>query len=161
MQREVVLRTDFEVPPEEMWRWFTGAEYLGRWLGVSGLHCDAHPGGALGWTGTDGDVIAGEFLELVPQKLIRFSQGDGGVGDGAGGDGVVGDGAPGGGEVSEVMVTFAAAPRSGATSVELVVRGLEADGRDATKELWSSRLARLESLAGPTYCESQVADEPT
>jgi uncharacterized protein YndB with AHSA1/START domain len=61
--------------PETVWRFFTDPARLSRWLGPAEL--DARPGGAIRVLLEDGPrpVLRGEFVELVPHKLIVFTFG--------------------------------------------------------------------------------------
>jgi uncharacterized protein YndB with AHSA1/START domain len=61
--------------PETVWRFFTDPARLAQWLGPAEL--DARPGGMLRVLLEDGPrpVLRGEFVELVPHRLIVFTFG--------------------------------------------------------------------------------------
>jgi uncharacterized protein YndB with AHSA1/START domain len=61
--------------PETVWRFFTDPARLSRWLGPAEL--DIRLGGAIRVLLEDGPrpVLRGEFVELVPHKLIVFTFG--------------------------------------------------------------------------------------
>lgn len=141
---EVANEITVALPPNEAWSWFTEAEPLGRWMAATDVTAEPVPGGSLGWTHENGHSVRGEFVELRPYSLIRFSFGwaDGWLGVQAGS--------------TDVTVTLTPDP-SGGTRVRLVHRGLEVEPSQRHLEGWTHFMSRLAALAGPAYCRDGEA----
>jgi uncharacterized protein YndB with AHSA1/START domain len=70
---EVVRSIDIQAPPSAVWRWFTTAEALRRWLSPD-LEIDLRVGGAYRMLGADDETwISGTVLELVDEGGMVLS----------------------------------------------------------------------------------------
>jgi len=72
---EVVEQTlRIEAAPETVWRFWTDPERLARWWGARS-ELLPRPGGAFVVEMSDGPVMRGEFVELVPYERLVFTFG--------------------------------------------------------------------------------------
>ena len=120
-------------PASEVYALLTQAELLAEWMAPI-AELDARPGGAVTWTHHNGDVVRGEFVELVPHRRVVFTYGwertDVGV--------------PPGSTVVEIDLR----PVAGGTELHLVHRGLDGPMADAHAGGWANYLGRLATRAG-------------
>lgn len=71
--RDVVRSIEIQATPAEVWRWFTTAEALRRWVSPD-IEIELRVGASFRLTGGDGEtLITGEVLELVPERRLRLS----------------------------------------------------------------------------------------
>lgn len=83
MSRTVHLYRVFRAPPDRVWRAFTDADALAKWLPPYGFTCtvhelDARVGGRFrmsfrNFSNGQAHGFGGEYLELVPDSLIRYT----------------------------------------------------------------------------------------
>lgn len=83
MSRTVHLYRVFRAPPNRVWRAFTDADALAKWLPPYGFTCtvhelDARVGGRFrmsfrNFSNGQAHGFGGEYLELVPDSLIRYT----------------------------------------------------------------------------------------
>lgn len=83
MSRTVHLYRVFRAPPDRVWRAFTDADALAKWLPPYGFTCtvhelDARVGGRFrmsfrNFSNSQAHGFGGEYLELVPDSLIRYT----------------------------------------------------------------------------------------
>jgi uncharacterized protein YndB with AHSA1/START domain len=81
--RTVRLHRVFAAKPEKLFRAFTNADAMARWLPPNGFTChvdqfDAKVGGKFrmsftNFTTGNGHSFGGEFLEVVPNKKLRYT----------------------------------------------------------------------------------------
>jgi uncharacterized protein YndB with AHSA1/START domain len=81
--RSVQLHRVLRAPPEKVYRAFLEAEALAKWLPPYGFTCtvhqlDAKVGGGFrmsfrNFSTGNGHSFGGEYLELVPHRLIRYT----------------------------------------------------------------------------------------
>ena len=81
--RAVRLHRVFRAPPEKLYRAFTEADALAKWLPPYGFTCTVHQldvvvGGGFrmsfrNFTTGDAHSFGGEYLELAPGQLIRYT----------------------------------------------------------------------------------------
>ncbi|MGE0880907.1 MAG: SRPBCC domain-containing protein [Acidimicrobiia bacterium] len=126
-QRIVIAAT-----PADVYALLTDAELLIEWMApVADL--EARVGGTVTWTHENGDIVRGEFLELVPARRVVFTYGwertDVGV--------------PPGSTIVEIDLR----PVAGGTELHLVHRGFEDPMADAHAGGWANYLARLAACA--------------
>lgn len=125
-------RVVIAAPPSVVYALLTQAELLVEWMAPFAA-VDARPGGAITWTHHNGDIVAGEFVELVADRRIVFTYGwdraDVGI--------------PHGSTIVEIDLR----PAAGGTELHLVHRGLEGPMADAHAGGWENYLARLAARA--------------
>jgi uncharacterized protein YndB with AHSA1/START domain len=125
--------------PETVWRFFTDPARLAQWLGTAKL--DARPGGGIWVLLEDGPrpVLRGEFVELVPYKLIVFTFGW--------------EPTPGAPDVppgsSRVEVTLI--PDGDGTRLTLRHSGVPPTLEGETNDGWAQFLRRLRAVAAPMH----------
>lgn len=83
MSRTLHLHRVFRAPPNRVWRAFTDADALAKWLPPYGFTCtvhelDARVGGRFrmsfrNFSNGQAHGFSGEYLELVPDSLIRYT----------------------------------------------------------------------------------------
>lgn len=83
MSRTIHLHRVFRAPPNRVWRAFTDANALAKWLPPYGFTCtvhelDARVGGRFrmsfrNFSNGQAHGFSGEYLELVPDSLIRYT----------------------------------------------------------------------------------------
>ncbi|WP_018227522.1 SRPBCC family protein [Methyloversatilis universalis] len=83
MSRTIHLHRVFRAPPNRVWRAFTDADALAKWLPPYGFTCtvhelDARVGGRFrmsfrNFSNGQAHGFSGEYLELVPDSLIRYT----------------------------------------------------------------------------------------
>ena len=83
MSRSIHLHRVFRAPPNRVWRAFTDADALAKWLPPYGFTCtvhelDARVGGRFrmsfrNFSNGQAHGFGGEYLELVPDSLIRYT----------------------------------------------------------------------------------------
>lgn len=83
MSRTLHLHRVFRAPPNRVWRAFTDADALAKWLPPYGFTCtvhelDARVGGRFrmsfrNFSNSQAHGFGGEYLELVPDSLIRYT----------------------------------------------------------------------------------------
>lgn len=83
MGNTIKLHRVFATKPEKLYRAFTEADALARWLPPEGYTCtvhslDARVGGKFhmsfrNFTTGDSNSFGGEFLELVPHKRLKYT----------------------------------------------------------------------------------------
>lgn len=83
MSRTLHLHRVFRAPPDRVWRAFTDADALAKWLPPYGFTCtvhelDARVGGRFrmsfrNFSNGQAHGFGGEYLELVPDSLIRYT----------------------------------------------------------------------------------------
>lgn len=83
MSRTLHLHRVFRAPPNRVWRAFTDADALAKWLPPYGFTCtvhelDARVGGRFrmsfrNFSNGQAHGFGGEYLELVPDSLIRYT----------------------------------------------------------------------------------------
>jgi uncharacterized protein YndB with AHSA1/START domain len=120
------LRID--APPEVVWRFWVEPEQMVRWMGkVATL--EPRPGGTFRIDYGQGDVVAGEYLEVdVPHRLALtwgWESPDGRI------------------EAGRVEVTLEPLDAGAATLLGLRHLGLDADSRTGHDEGWRHFLPRL------------------
>jgi uncharacterized protein YndB with AHSA1/START domain len=81
--RTVRLHRVLRCPPQKLYRAFTEAEAMAKWLPPYGFTCtvhrmDARVGGSFrmsfhNFSGGNGHSFGGEYLELVPNERIRYT----------------------------------------------------------------------------------------
>lgn len=81
--RTLRLHRVLRCPPEKVYRAFTEASAMAKWLPPSGFTCtvhhmDARPGGTFrmsfqNFSSGNGHAFGGEYLELVPNQRIRYT----------------------------------------------------------------------------------------
>ena len=134
-----VLRTT----PEKVYRAFTEPEAMARWLPPYGFTCtvhhmDARVGGTFrmsfrNFSTGNGHSFGGEYLELVPQQLIRYT------------DSFEDPNLPG-----ELRVTVTMKAVSAGTELNIVQEGIpEAIPVEMCSLGWQESLAQLEKLVEP------------
>jgi uncharacterized protein YndB with AHSA1/START domain len=133
---EVVQEVRIAAAPEVVFPYFTDPEKLVVWKAAT-VEADARPGGRFRMDVTGrGDVAGGEYLEIDPPRLIRFTwwwehqSPD----------------APAAPSVVEVTLT----PDGEGTVLRLVHRGIPESIRDASSAGWGHYLERLVLAAGGT-----------
>lgn len=82
-ERVVRLHRVLRTTPEKLYRAFTEAEALGKWLPPFGFTCEVHHLGARvggsfrmsfrNFSTGNGHSFGGEYLALVPHELIRYT----------------------------------------------------------------------------------------
>ena len=127
---ERIVHIDAEVG--DVYALLTDAEQFVRWMAPA-AELDPVPGGIVRWTHANGDVVSGEYVELVPNRRIVFTFGweraDVEV--------------PPGSTVVEVDLR----PSNGGTKLRLVHRGLAGPMADAHGGGWTNYLGRLAAVA--------------
>ena len=83
MSRTLHLHRVFRAPPNRVWRAFTDADALAKWLPPYGFTCTVHElearvGGRFrmsfrNFSNGQAHGFGGEYLELVPDSLIRYT----------------------------------------------------------------------------------------
>ncbi len=83
MSRTIHLHRVLRAPPNRVWRAFTDADALAKWLPPYGFTCtvhelDARVGGRFrmsfrNFSNGQAHGFSGEYLELVPDSLIRYT----------------------------------------------------------------------------------------
>lgn len=83
MSRTIHLHRVLRAPPNRVWRAFTDADALAKWLPPCGFTCtvhelDARVGGRFrmsfrNFSNGQAHGFSGEYLELVPDSLIRYT----------------------------------------------------------------------------------------
>ena len=63
-----------DAPPASVYGYFTEAEKLVQWMGVTAA-IEPVPGGAFRFAANAEDVMSGRFVELVPTRRIVFTWG--------------------------------------------------------------------------------------
>jgi len=124
LEREVLIAA----PPDVVFPYFTDAERMCRWMGVS-ARLDARPQGEFRVDINGRDIACGEYLEVVPFSRVVFSWGWEGPGH---------DVPPG---ASRVEVTLHPGPAG--TLVRLRHSGLNAAMREAHGHGWDHYMERL------------------
>lgn len=71
---EVVVERTIAAPAAIVYELLTDPTLLVEWMAES-AETDLRPGGAWRWTHANGDTTCGEFVELVPHRLIVFTYG--------------------------------------------------------------------------------------
>lgn len=71
---ELIMHRRIAAPPETVFAFLTERDKLLRWLGVR-AELDVRPGGAVRIDVTGGDVVEGEYLEIVPPDRVSFTWG--------------------------------------------------------------------------------------
>lgn len=71
---EVVVERTIAAPAAVVYELFTDPALLVEWMAES-AETDVRPGGRWRWTHANGDTTCGEFVELVPHRLIVFTYG--------------------------------------------------------------------------------------
>ena len=118
--------------PETVFPFFTEAQKMERWMGVS-CDLDPRPGGVYGVNVTGRDIARGEYLEVVPYSRVVFTWGW---------EGESSDVPPGSSTV-EISLT----PDADGTIVRLRHLGLPTEQRDGHGEGWDHYLLRLVTAA--------------
>ena len=70
----VEISVHVEAPRDIVFSFLTDSEKLVRWLADS-VHATAQPGGTLRIEASGGEVISGEFVEIVPMEKVVFTWG--------------------------------------------------------------------------------------
>ena len=141
--RTVRLHRVLRTQPEKIYRAFLDADALSKWLPPYGFtakvhHMDARVGGTFrmsfhNFTSGNGHAFGGEYLELVPNALIRYT------------DRFDDPNLPG---VLEVTVTLA--PVVCGTDIQIVQTGIpEAIPLEMCYLGWQESLAQLATLVEP------------
>jgi uncharacterized protein YndB with AHSA1/START domain len=130
--RLVDKRLFIDAPPARVFALLTDAELLVEWMAPH-ADLDPRPGGAVTWTHANGDSVAGEFVELVPDRRIVFT---------FGWDRADVEIPPG-----STTVEIDLFPVDGGTELRLVHRGLTDPMADAHGGGWDNYLARLAAVA--------------
>jgi uncharacterized protein YndB with AHSA1/START domain len=143
MQRRIAA------PPEAVFAFLVEPEKMLRWFGVS-ADIDPRPGGLLHIAVTGGDVVKGEYIEVIPPSRVTFTWGW--VGDP--------DLAPG-----STTVTFELAPDGDGTALTLTHADLPVAAAESHARGWTYFLGRLETVGegrepGPVSLEELAATEP-
>ena len=83
MSRTLHLHRVFRAPPDRVWRAFTDADALAKWLPPYGFTCTVHELDARvsgrfrmsfrNFSNGQAHGFSGEYLELVPDSLIRYT----------------------------------------------------------------------------------------
>ncbi len=83
MSRTLHLHRVFRAPPDRVWRAFTDADALAKWLPPYGFTCTVHELDARvsgrfrmsfrNFSNSQAHGFSGEYLELVPDSLIRYT----------------------------------------------------------------------------------------
>jgi len=122
------LRID--APPDTVWRFLVEPERIVRWMGSTAT-LDPRAGGAFRVDYGQGDIVAGEYIEVDPPRRVVFSWGWESAEDVT---------QPGG---SRVEVDLE--PLDGGTATRLRLRhlGLDDEGRKSHDEGWRYFLPRL------------------
>jgi uncharacterized protein YndB with AHSA1/START domain len=115
-----------QAKPEEVYKYFTRAEAMVRWMGEYAL-LDARPGGAF-TVDIEGTPVRGRYHELDPPKRVVFSWGFAGSEE-----------LPPGSSTVEVLLS----PEPGGTLVEVVHSGLPPSRAPRHAEGWRKYLDRL------------------
>ena len=128
----VERRIFIDASPTRVYELLTDPELLAGWLAPL-VRADPRPGGELTWTHHNGDTVAGTYVELVPDRRVKFTYGwtrpEVGI-------------APG-----STVVTIDLRPSRGGTDLHLVHRGLSDPMADAHDGGWANYLARLAAVA--------------
>jgi uncharacterized protein YndB with AHSA1/START domain len=125
-------RLFIDATPARVFALLTDAELLVEWMAPH-ADIDPQPGGVVTWTHVNGDTVAGEFVELVPDRRIVFS---------FGWDRADVEIPPG-----STTVEIDLLPVGGGTELHLVHRGLAGPMADAHSGGWDNYLARLAAVA--------------
>jgi uncharacterized protein YndB with AHSA1/START domain len=127
----VVQEVRIAARPETVFGFFTDAELLLRWKGVSAT-LEPRPGGIYRVVMNDRDTVLGEYVEVVPHSRVVFTWGFEGAGP-----------VPAGASTVEVTLE----PDGDGTLVRLVHRDLPAPARDLHARGWAHFLERLRLAA--------------
>lgn len=83
MGNTIELHRVLKAPPERVWRAFTEADAMARWLPPDGFTCtvhhmDARVGGSFRmsfrcFANGESHAFGGEFLEMVPHERLRYT----------------------------------------------------------------------------------------
>ena len=124
------LHIDAQV--EEVYALLTDAERFVGWMAPTAT-LDPTPGGVVTWTHLNGDVVSGNYVEVVPNRRVVFTFGwerdDVGV--------------PPGSTIVEISLRAT----DDGTELHLVHRGLPSPMADAHAGGWTNYLDRLASVA--------------
>lgn len=74
MSEPFTLERRIDAPPARVFAYLTDSERWASWQGVAAA-IDATAGGAFAMTSPNGMTARGAFLEVVPDRLVRFSWG--------------------------------------------------------------------------------------
>lgn len=125
-----VVHIDAEV--EEVYALLTDAAQFVRWMAPTAT-LDPTPGGVVTWTHLNGDVVCGEYLEVVPNRRIVFT---------FGWERADVDVPPG-----STTVEIDLRAKDGCTELHLVHRGLPGPMAEAHAGGWANYLNRLATVA--------------
>jgi uncharacterized protein YndB with AHSA1/START domain len=70
VQRELLVLA----PPHAVWELLTDGEMMTHWMGQSAA-CDPTPGGSYRIEVVPGQVVAGEYVDIDPQRRLAFTWG--------------------------------------------------------------------------------------
>jgi uncharacterized protein YndB with AHSA1/START domain len=117
-----------EAPVERVFDFLTDPVKMLRWMGVS-AELDPRPGGIYRLDPNGGDVVRGEYLEVVPNSKVVFTWGFEGAAHSV----------PAGSTVVEITLD----PRDQGTWLRLTHRDLPPEARDKHDYGWGHYLRRL------------------
>lgn len=128
MSDPIVVERHIAASPDQAFALLSEPEQLRRWQVVS-ASVDLRAGGNYRFTVTPGHIATGEFTEIVPGKLLRYTWGwQGSDGDAS-------------------TVTIELTPDGDGTLVRLIHEGLEGDARTSHTEGWNHYMDRLQATA--------------
>jgi uncharacterized protein YndB with AHSA1/START domain len=129
--QRITVERQIDAPPEVVYAYLTESTRWARWQGVS-AKIEAVPGGAFRTTMVNGLIAEGTFVELVPNRRVRFTWGWQGSSTMP----------PGSSTVTLDLVADA-----GGTMVTLTHDGLVVEERSVHEAGWRHYLTRLVTAA--------------
>lgn len=131
-REDVVVEIIVRAPASTVYRMFTEAELLARWIGI-GATVEPRPGGTFRFELVPGEFCSGRYLELIRDRRVVFTWGwESGALP-----------VPPGSSTVEVDLS----ERGDTTHVRLVHRGLDEAMRPLHVDGWERFLARLGAVA--------------